>query len=51
MKTKILVMGATGRASNETVSQLLAKGFPVGAFIKVNDHHRINKLRQSILVR
>ncbi|MDJ0534588.1 MAG: NmrA family NAD(P)-binding protein [Xenococcaceae cyanobacterium MO_207.B15] len=46
MKPKILVMGAAGKTGKEVALQLLAKSFPVRAFVRIDDH-RANKLRQA----
>ena len=46
MKPKILVMGAGGKTGKEVAFQLLAKGFPVRAFVRVEDG-RAHKLRQA----
>ncbi len=46
MKPKILVMGAVGKTGKEVTLGLLAKGFPVRAFVRVDDH-RADKLRQA----
>lgn len=46
MKPKILVMGAGGKTGNEVAFQLLEKGFPVRAFVRINDR-RADKLRQA----
>ncbi len=37
MKPKILVMGAVGKTGKEVTLGLLAKGFPVRAFVRVED--------------
>ena len=46
MKPKILVMGAGGKTGNEVAFGLLAKDFPVRAFVRVDDH-RARQLRQA----
>ena len=46
MKPKILVMGAAGKTGNAIAFQLLAKGFPVRAFVR-RDDHRADKLREA----
>ena len=46
MKPKILVMGAGGKTGNEVAFGLLAEGFPVRAFVRVDDH-RADKLHQA----
>ena len=46
MKPKILVMGAAGKTGNAISFQLLAKGFPVRAFVRIDDY-RARKLRRA----
>ncbi len=46
MKPKILVMGAVGKTGKEVTLGLLAKGFPVRAFVRVEDR-RAHQLRQA----
>lgn len=46
MKPKILVMGAVGKTGKEVTLGLLAKGFPVRAFLRVEDL-RSHQLRQA----
>ena len=46
MKPKILVLGAVGKTGKEVTLGLLAKGFPVRAFVRVEDW-RSQQLRQA----
>ena len=46
MKPKILVIGAVGKTGKEVTLQLLAKGFPVRAFVRLDDR-RSRKLHQA----
>ena len=46
MKPKILVIGAVGKTGKEVALQLLAKGFPVRAFVRLDDR-RSRKLHQA----
>ena len=46
MKPKILVMGAAGKTGKEVTYQLLEQGFPVRAFVRIDDQ-RSRKLYQA----
>ncbi len=46
IEPKILVMGAVGKTGKEVTLGLLAKGFPVRAFVRVEDR-RSHELRQA----
>jgi len=46
MKPTILVLGASGKTGNATAIQLLEKGYPVRAFVRINDS-RAKRLKEN----
>jgi len=58
IKPKILVTGATGRTGGAVITQLLAKGYPVRATVRVQDarsdllqRRRAGTVRRAIKIR